>query len=397
MEPESPQQLAIVPPSAEDITFPRKTTPSPPSDMRLVDLDNDESVMSSPTLLEPSSAARVVIGVKPLSESQSNDRPHSKSDSSPIILPHASKSTPPVAALLDASDAVTHAVQNLTLFSLFGIDIESRVRSQRMLFGTAIARMWQSQWFVAQFTGIFIAVLVLFFLQEPKSSMTMVYIVWAVVCFFYLQILTLVDVRIMGEMVGAFEFWFLQVINLIAFVATCFSLLEEADGVAIFTGRDHTVQLWSDICWNFVGFAGCAVVGVADALMIRRQLKIALILFWSLNLFRCLWWWIWVTFQRPYTLPLDICIWTECFSTQIIRLQTTMTFAVFSAKYAFSLLRYPHALVILKTAVVMGIDSTQAVDADSGCPGYVRSSASAASGASSSMGVFPKMISPEAS
>ena len=158
----------------------------------------------------------------------------------------------------------------------------------------------------------------------------------------------------MRHLLGAFEFWFLQVVNFVAFVTLCLNILKEADGVAEFTGRDRSIQFWFDICWNFVGFAGCAVVGVADALMIRRRLKIVLIAFWSLNLFREMWWWMWIKYQRPYTLPLDLCISTECFSTQIIRLQTTMTFAIFSAKYAFSLVRYPHALVILKSTIVMG-------------------------------------------
>ena len=321
--------------------------------MRVVDLDSENEQSEISHSLESSAVVRV-IGVIPARESQSIDQQPMTTESSPIIPSDASLSVPPAEVAIDASDSVAHDVQRLPIFSLFGIDIDSHIQPQRMLFGTAIARLWQSQWFVAQFICNLIAVVALFVLQEPNNSVAMIYVVFAAVCLLFLQILTLIDMRIMGHLVGAFEFWFLQIINLVAFVTLSLNILKEADGVAEFTGRDHTIQFWFDTCWNFVGFAGCAVVGVADALMIRRRLKIVLIAFWSLNLFREMWWWMWIKYQRPYTLPLDICISTECFSTQIIRLQTTMTFAVFSAKYVVSLVRFPHSLVILRSTVLMG-------------------------------------------
>jgi hypothetical protein len=358
IEPEMPEQTA-----SSAVSFPSSSKPSSsvhqPSDMRVVDMESESEPSSASDPLESSAIVRV-IGVIPGGAFESHDQPQSATESSPIISHDASLSTPPAEVTIDAADSVAHNVQELTVFSMFGIDVDSRVRPQRMLFGTTMARLWQSQWFVAQFIGNLIAVVACFAMQEPNNSVSMVYIVFAIVALFFFQMSTLIDMRIMRHLVGAFEFWFLQVVNFVAFVTLCLNILKEADGVAEFTGRDRTIQFWFDICWNFVGFAGCAVVGVADALMIRRRLKIVLIAFWSLNLFREMWWWMWIKYQRSYTLPLDICISSECFSTQIIRLQTTMTFAIFSAKYAFSLVRYPHALVILKSTIVMGAPASSA-------------------------------------
>jgi hypothetical protein len=167
--------------------------------------------------------------------------------------------------------------------------------------------------------------------------------------------MTLVDLRILRFLAGTFEFWFLQIVNLVSFAAACFSLVNEADGAALYSGNERSFQLSSDICWNFIGLVGSALVGIADAVLIRRSLKLGLSLFWIACLFYTIGWRVWFTYQQPYMVPLDVCIWIECFSVQVIRLQTSMTFAVFAAKYAISLFRFPRALVILKSAVVMRI------------------------------------------
>jgi hypothetical protein len=263
-------------------------------------------------------------------------------------------------------------VQSLHMYSLFGVDVESCVRSPRMFFGAAISNLWNFSYFRGGAVLIFLTVLVLSFITLPRNSLLMLCSLWALVIVFSICMMTLVDLRIVSELARTFEYWFLHILNVVSFVAACSNLVNEADGAAAFIGNDRNLQLLNDICWNFIYLVGCALVVVADAVAIRRSLKIALILFWITTLVRVMWWRIWFTYQQPYMLPLDVCIWTECFSVQVIRLQASMTFALFSAKYAFSLYRFPRALVILKSTVVMGV-----IDEDSD-----RASAGGAVGAS---------------
>lgn len=322
--------------------------------MRVLDIDDVPACESRP---ESAAACRDtdVSPGNPTSMLDSTSGPHVVSSPQSSSVDNALCSTSP-------------NVLSLSMFSLFGIDVESRARAPRMLFGAAVSNLWRFSWFRGAAVSIFSTVLVLSFQNLPPNSLVVLCSLWTLVIIFSIVMLTLVDLRIVSELARTFEYWFLHMVNTVSFIAACSNLVNEADGAAAFIGNDRTLQLLNDICWNFIYFMGCALVVVADAVAIRRSLKIGLILFWISTLARVMWWRIWFTYQQPYMLPLDVCIWTECFSVQVIRLQASMTFILFSAKYVFSLFRFPRALVILKSTVVMGVvddDTGRGVVADS--------------------------------
>jgi hypothetical protein len=337
---------------------------SQPPDLRIVDMDH-VSVPEAHTPIIASNQARESAATIRITSS-SHSRSHSHIDAPG--LSNLAASPPDLSAV--SSPSLSPSVQNalatapiaacerqlLSFFSLFGIDVESHVQSQCLVFGNAAGNMWRHFWFRSAAVLNFLAVFVFsLFIQLPRNSVLMLCSLWTLVIMFSLFLLSLIDMRIVSELARTFEFWFLQFLNLVSFVAACSSLVNEADGRAAFVGNDRMLQLLNDICWSFIYFMGCAIIVMSDALSVRRGIKIFLNLFWITTMVRVIWWRIWFSYEQPYTLPLDVCIWIECFSVQVIRLQTSMTFAVFAAKYAFSLFRFPRALVILKSAVVMSV------------------------------------------
>jgi hypothetical protein len=86
-------------------------------------------------------------------------------------------------------------------------------------------------------------------------------------------------------------------------------------------GVDPLIYLFGDYVWQLAGWIGSAVVLCFDALMVARRVKLAMGAVWLANCTRLSYMLMFVYSAAPYMRPLSVCISTECFSVQTVRLQ----------------------------------------------------------------------------
>ena len=139
-----------------------------------------------------------------------------------------------------------------------------------------------------------------------------------------------------------------------AFCSFGFSIYETfllSDGMAAFHGNDEQVQFYGELMWQVAGIFGSIVVISFDALMVRRNVKLAMALTWVANNLRAMYSIMFTYSAAPYMRPMDFCIAFECWSAEVVRFQVAFTIALYCMKYAISLLVWPESLIILKSSV----------------------------------------------
>lgn len=172
---------------------------------------------------------------------------------------------------------------------------------------------------------------------------------------------SLVDVRVLRMLARTFEFWLLHSVNVVAFSAACCVQVLTNAKAAEFNGLLPAVELTSDITWSAAGLIGCFFSLILDALLVSRGAKLALLILWLANMLRFLYWIVYVIDARSYVASsassLVWCVGSTCVELQVVRVQMAFTLALFCLKYIVSLLRFPNALVMLRSSIF--VDTTE--------------------------------------
>jgi hypothetical protein len=143
----------------------------------------------------------------------------------------------------------------------------------------------------------------------------------------------------------------IQIFNVVTFGIEIYETYIMLEGMAAFHNNTMQVQLYGEWLWAIAGWTGTTVVICFDALMVRRAIKLAMCVVWTMNTLRQMYSIVFIYSTRAYMVPMNFCIYFECWSAEVVRLQIACTVLVYLIKYAVSLLLFPESMIILKSPV----------------------------------------------